>query len=107
MNSPHGEPVEVSELTDDAESTIVRPSNERQTTSPASTTNGVARGAAVVDADVFDRGAFLGRTRGFGAGLCVALGVRFAEGRGLWADLDRVEALAPLTVSVMWATPQL
>lgn len=32
MNSPHGDPVEVSEVTDEADNTIVSPSSERPVT---------------------------------------------------------------------------
>ena len=39
MNSPHGEPVDVSVVTDDADNTIVRPSSDRQTTVDNKITN--------------------------------------------------------------------
>jgi len=83
-NSPHGDPVAVSEVTEDAERTIVSPRSEKQTTIPTSAKNGADRTGLAFDDAVVVRRAVAGRVwalvpggvrvpvRGFGTGRVAA-----------------------------------
>lgn len=70
MNWPHGEPVVVSDVTDEAESTMVSPSSEKEITSPSKIKKGVAECDTVIDAErlgcdrVWVRAACFGRDLG-------------------------------------------